>query len=62
MKVRLKVTITGLRNGVPWPPVGETVEVPDNEGADLCAADLAEPVVEDKAEKRPAAKRAEKRD
>ena len=64
MKIRLKTEITGLRNGVPWPAVGETMELPDNEAAEMCAAGHGEPVAEkaqDKAEKRPAAKRGETR-
>lgn len=64
MKIRLKTVITGLRNGVPWPAVGETTEIPDNEAAEMCGAGLAEPVAvkeSDKAEKRPAAKRGETR-
>jgi len=60
MKVRMKTQLTGSRNGVRWPAAGEVKELTDNEGADLCAAGLAEPVVEERVEKRPA-KRAEKR-
>ena len=62
MKIRLKTEITGLRNGVPWPAVGETTELPDNEAAGMCAAGLAEPVAEkaeDKAEKAVPRKKAE---
>lgn len=44
MKVKMKVDISGSRNGQPWPARGETVELPDAEGADLCAAGMAEPV------------------
>lgn len=50
MRVRMKVEMSGTRNGAPWPPRGETVEVGDVEGADMCAAGLAEPVAEDKVE------------
>jgi len=60
MKVRMKTQLTGSRNGVRWPAVGEVKVLPDGEATDLCIAGLAEPVVEDRAEKRPA-KRAEKR-
>jgi hypothetical protein len=56
----MKQQITGSRDGQRWPAKGETLVVPDAEGAELCAAGLAEPVVEDRVEKRPA-KRAEKR-
>lgn len=44
MKVRMKVEMSGTRNGEAWPGRGETVVVGDQEGADLCAAGLAEPV------------------
>lgn len=61
MKVRMKIRIAGSRNGVRWPEAGSIVDLPDGEGADLCAAGLAEPVVEDRAEKAVPSKRAEKR-
>lgn len=61
MKVRIVNRPTGLLNGREWPEAGETLEVTDEHGADMCAAGIAEPVVEDRSEKRPAAKRAEKR-
>lgn len=44
MKVKMKIDVSGSRNGQPWPARGETVELPDAEGADLCAAGMAEPV------------------
>lgn len=44
MKIRMKVYISGTRDGQDWPAVGEEIEVPDEEGADLCAAGFAEPV------------------
>jgi len=46
VKIRMKADISGSRNGQPWPRRGGTVEVPDAEGADLCAAGLAEPVAQ----------------
>lgn len=63
MKVKLSISVSGLRDGKPWPARGEIIEVPDQEGADMCAAGQAEPVVEDRSEKRPArpAKHAEHR-
>jgi hypothetical protein len=61
VKVIMKTRIAGSRNGVRWPEAGAVVDLPDNEGADLCAAGLADPVAEkDEPEKRPA-KKAEKR-
>lgn len=47
MKVRLKLEMSGMRHGVPWPAYGETLEVEDAEGAQLCRAGIAEPVVDD---------------
>lgn len=44
MKVRLTAHLSGLRNGEPWPALGGEVNVPDVEGAELCAAGLAVPV------------------
>lgn len=46
MKVKMKVAISGTRNGERWPGLGEVVEVSDVEGADLCASGAAEPVAE----------------
>ena len=61
MKVRIVNQPSGLLNGLPWPAPGEVLEVSDAAGADMCASGIGEPVVEDRAEKRPAAKRAESR-
>ena len=44
MKVRMKVQITGPRNGVDWPAPGGEIVVPDLEGAELCANGMADPV------------------
>jgi hypothetical protein len=44
VKVRIKGDISGSRNGAPWPKRGETLELPDDEGAQLCASGLATPV------------------
>ncbi|MEV7394342.1 hypothetical protein [Streptomyces sp. NPDC091215] len=46
MKIRMKMTVSGLRNGQPWPPRGGVLDVPDAEGAALCAMGGAEPVAE----------------
>jgi hypothetical protein len=61
MKVRIVSRPSGLLNGRDWPEVGEVLEVDDVPGADMCASGIAEPVVEDRVEKRPTAKRVEKR-
>ncbi len=52
MKVKMKVQISGTRDGVDWPAPGEVVEVSDVEGAKLCGNGSASPVAErDKTEK-----------
>lgn len=43
MKVRMRVGISGTRNGQDWPPPGGLLDVDDDEGAQLCAGGLAEP-------------------
>ncbi len=40
------VEISGTRAGQDWPRPGETLEVSDEEGAQLCAGGLARPVAE----------------
>lgn len=55
MRVKMKQQISGLRDGVRWPAPGATLDVPDAEGADLCASGAAEAVAvkpEGRAEKR----------
>lgn len=44
MKIKMVAEVSGTRNGEPWPARGKTLDVPDYEGADLCAAGLALPV------------------
>lgn len=44
MRVRMKVSISGARDGQSWPPIGGEVDLPDQEGADMCAAGMAVPV------------------
>lgn len=41
--VRMRVRISGTRDGVEWPEVGGLVTLPDAEAADMVAAGLAEP-------------------
>lgn len=57
----MKKQILGTRDGVAWPAPGGVIELPDHEGARMCARGFAEPVVEKRVEKRPAVKRAETR-
>ena len=47
----MKGTIAGLRDGADWPVVGDELDVPDDEGAALCANGMADPVVIDDTEK-----------
>lgn len=44
MKVRMKIHITGTRNGLRWPPIGGEVDLPANEASDLVAQGFAEAV------------------
>lgn len=44
MKVRLKVDISGSRNGAPWPGRSSIVELPDDEAARMCQNGMAVPV------------------
>lgn len=44
MRVRMLIQLTGTRDGVRWPSRGGEVDLPDREGAKLCAAGYAEPV------------------
>lgn len=58
----MKIQISGSRDGLPWPAIGGEITVPDAEGAELCAQGYATPVAAAPvAEKRPAAKRTERR-
>ncbi len=41
MDVRLRLQLTGTRDGQPWPPPGTLVDLPDQEAEDLIAAGLA---------------------
>lgn len=42
MKVQMRATITGSRDGEPWPERGGYIELPDHEAQDLIAAGLAQ--------------------
>lgn len=50
MKVRLKVDISGTRNGQEWPRHGAVIDLPDDEAAQMCAAEMAVPVTGDDVE------------
>ncbi len=53
MKIRMRVQVSGTRDGQDWPPRGSVIDLPDAEAADYCANGMAEPVavfdVEEKA-------------
>ena len=40
----MKGDLTGTRNGEPWPAVGQEIDLPDEEGAQLCSQGMAIPV------------------
>ncbi|RSN64035.1 hypothetical protein DMH12_04495 [Streptomyces sp. WAC 04229] len=42
MRVRMKATISGTRDGKSWPERGESVDLPEAEAKQLVAAGLAE--------------------
>lgn len=46
MKIRMKVSVSGTRDGKPWPPAGEQIDLPDHEAAAMCAAGHATPVAD----------------
>ncbi|MGH3504016.1 MAG: hypothetical protein ACRDQA_24435 [Nocardioidaceae bacterium] len=46
MRVKMKMQMSGSHEGRAWPARGETLTVPDDEGAKLCASGIAEPVAE----------------
>lgn len=58
MRVRMLTSVSGSFwvDGEPheWPAVGEEGDLPDDEGARLCAHGMAEPVIKDRSETRPA--------
>jgi hypothetical protein len=47
MQVRMKVTLSGTRDGEDWPPRGELADLPDTEAEDMVRAGLAEKPGED---------------
>ena len=46
MKVRLLVSLSGTRDGQPWPPMGNEMDLPDAEARDMITALQAVPVTE----------------
>ncbi|WP_030267940.1 hypothetical protein [Streptomyces sp. NRRL B-24484] len=43
MRVRMLASISGTRDGQPWPPRGHTIDLPDDEAAQHIAQRTAEP-------------------
>ncbi|MFG2747246.1 hypothetical protein ACGFY0_45345 [Streptomyces chartreusis] len=41
MRVRMKASLSGTRDGLAWPPAGQTVDLPEEEAAHLVSAGLA---------------------
>jgi hypothetical protein len=44
MRIRMKVTMSGTRNGEDWPAAGATVDLPTGEAQHLVASGIAEEV------------------
>lgn len=44
MKVKLKVQLSGTRDGVPWPAIGSVVELPAAEARDMVTSGTADTV------------------
>jgi len=44
MKIRMIAEVSGMRNGVDWPPRGSVMELPDSEAEEYISAGLAVPV------------------
>jgi hypothetical protein len=42
--VKMRVGVSGLRDGVPWPPVGGTIDLPASEALHLFEQRMADPV------------------
>jgi hypothetical protein len=50
MKIRMKVDISGTRNGEPWPARGEVIDLPTDEAQSLIDSNMAEAITKAKAE------------
>lgn len=62
MKIKMLIQIAGARDGVAYPAPGETLDLPDNEAAKLCAAGFAEPIAERAKPEKAVARQAETRE
>lgn len=50
MRIRMKVDVSGMRNGQPWPPKGTVIDLPGDEAVQYCEAGMAFPVPENEIE------------
>lgn len=46
MKVIMRASISGTRDGADWPPKGAVIDLPDAEAVDMLGAGLASPAGE----------------
>lgn len=44
MRVRVRATVSGSRNGEDWPEIGEVIDLPSDEAATYLAAGIVESV------------------
>jgi hypothetical protein len=51
MRVKMKVAVSGARDGQSWPGIGEEIDLPDEEAAGYLAAGMAAPVIHEDVEK-----------
>lgn len=49
MRVTMRTTFTGFRNGEPWPAAGETIDVTDHEAASLISNGYAKEAIDEAA-------------
>jgi hypothetical protein len=47
MRVKMKVDMSGTRDGVPWPPRGTPIDLPEAEALQYLNADMAVPAGEE---------------
>jgi len=46
MRIKMTVDMSGTRCGVPWPPRGTVMDLPDDEARQYCAAGMAVPAAD----------------
>lgn len=50
MRVKMKVGLSGSRDGQAWPQIGEVIDLPDDEAVSYLNAGMVEPAPEDDVE------------